>query len=244
MGKVAVVTGGSRGIGKNIALELAKTGYDLLINYASSSGPCHELIQQVEELGQTAKCYQASIEDMDSVAKMGDFAIQELGKVDVLVNNAGITKDKLFLRMNEQDFQDVIDVNLKGVYNCSKVFSKSMMKNRSGCIVNMASIAGVMGNAGQANYAASKAGVIGLTKTLAREFAGRSIRVNAVAPGFIDTDMTDKLPDDVKEQLLKQIPLNRYGQPEEVARTVKFLVEDATYITGQVINVDGGMVMN
>ncbi|OWZ84192.1 3-oxoacyl-[acyl-carrier-protein] reductase [Natranaerobius trueperi] len=243
MSKTAVITGGSRGIGREITLTLAKAGYDVIINYASNSDASYEVKKEVEEIGQRAECFQASVDDFEAVQKMADFVSEEFGTVDVLINNAGITKDKLFLRMSEQDFQKVIDVNLKGVYNCSKVFSRMMMKNKSGSIINMSSVAGVMGNPGQANYSASKAGVIGFTKSLAREFAPRGVRINAVAPGFIDTDMTKQLSEKVKDELLNQIPLNRYGEAEEVAKTVLFLVEDATYMTGQVLSVDGGMAM-
>ncbi|ACB84943.1 3-oxoacyl-[acyl-carrier-protein] reductase [Natranaerobius thermophilus] len=243
MSKIAVITGGSRGIGRSVTLNLAKAGYDVLINYSSNSSACQEVKKEVEAIGQRAECYQAAVENYQDVEAMGNYAMEKYGNINVLVNNAGITQDKLFLRMKEQDFEKVIDVNLKGVYNCSKVFSKPMIKNRSGTIINMASIAGIIGNAGQANYSASKAGVIGLTKTLARELAPRGVRVNAVAPGFIDTEMTENLSEQVKEELLNQIPMKRYGCPEEVAETVLFLTEQATYLTGQVINVDGGMVM-
>lgn len=243
MNKIAVVTGGSRGIGRAISLAFARKGYQVVINYTSNKEAAQQTLEEIEKQGVKGEIYQAPVEDYASVESMGKYVQDTFGVPQVLVNNAGINKDQLFIRMKPEEFQSVIDVNLTGVYNCSKVFSRAMLKQKTGSIINMSSVAGLRGNAGQANYAASKSGVIGLTKTLAREFAQRSVRVNAVAPGFIDTEMTSTLSEEVKTQMLEQIPLSRYGSPEEVANVVTFLAEDATYLTGQVINVDGGMVM-
>jgi 3-oxoacyl-[acyl-carrier protein] reductase len=237
--KVAVVTGGAQGIGKAISTKLNEIG-------------CKVIIIDVNEdvARQTARelngdYYTADVRNSESVSEVVDKIIEKDGKIDILINNAGITRDNLIIRMDDEEWQQVIDINLKGVFNFSKhVIKKSMMKNRSGNIVNIASIIGVMGNPGQANYAASKGGVIALTKTMAKELAKRGIRVNAVAPGFIQTKMTDKLPEKVKEKYMEVIPLGRLGKPEEVADVVGFLVTDSSaYVTGQVINIDGGMVM-
>ncbi|MFH1414842.1 MAG: 3-oxoacyl-[acyl-carrier-protein] reductase [Elusimicrobiota bacterium] len=237
--RIAVVTGGAQGIGKAISCKLHEMGCRIIIVDISEDAAK----QTAEELN--GDYYIADVRSMKNVTEVVDSIIEKESKIDILINNAGITKDNLLIRMDEEDWDQVIDINLKGVFNFSKqVAKKSMMKNRTGNIVNIASIIGVIGNAGQANYAASKGGVIALTKTLAKELAKRGIRVNAVAPGFIQTSMTDKLSDNVKEKYLEGIPLGRLGTPEEVAETVGFLVsENSSYITGQVINIDGGMVM-
>lgn len=240
--KVAVVTGASRGIGRAIALALATQGAKVAINYASSSAAADEIVTEITGQGGEALALQADVSKPDQVDALFDAVTAKWGRIDVLVNNAGITRDTLLLRMKLEDWQAVIDLNLSGVFLCTKAVSKLMLKQRSGRIINIASVAGQMGNPGQANYSAAKAGVIGFTKTVAKEFASRGITVNAVAPGFISTDMTSGLKSD---EILKFIPLGRYGQPEEVAGMVRFLAADpaAAYITGQVFNVDGGMVM-
>lgn len=240
--KVAIVTGASRGIGRAIALALATEGAKVAINYASSSAAADEIVTEIMGQGGEALALQADVSKPDQVESLFDAVTEKWGRVDVLVNNAGITRDTLLLRMKLEDWQSVIDLNLSGVFLCTKAVSKLMLKQRSGRIINIASVAGQMGNPGQANYSAAKAGVIGFTKTVAKEFASRGITVNAVAPGFISTDMTSGLKSD---EILKFIPLGRYGQPEEVAGMVRFLAADpaAAYITGQVFNVDGGMVM-
>ena len=244
VGKVALVTGGSRGIGRAIALKLAENGADVAINYAGNTAAAEEVKAAIEQMGRKALLIQCSVADTDGVQAMVNQVVKELGRLDILVNNAGITRDGLLMRMKEADWDDVINTNLKGVYNCSKAVMRTMMKQKSGRIVNMASVVGEMGNAGQANYAAAKAGVIGFTKSLAKEVASRGITVNAIAPGFIATDMTRVLSDDQKAEMARTIPLGRAGQPEDVANAVLFLAsEGAAYITGQVLNVDGGMVM-
>lgn len=243
-GKVAVVTGGSRGIGRAIALKLAEAGANVVINYAGNKSAAEEVVQAVKEMGREAVAIQANVAVANEVEEMMKEVLEHFGKIDILVNNAGITRDNLLLRMKEAEWDEVINTNLKGVYNCIKAVTRPMMKQRSGRIINITSVVGVVGNPGQANYVAAKAGVIGLTKTVARELASRNITVNAVAPGFIETDMTAVLPDDVRESLKKQIPLERLGKPEDVAELVAFLASDrASYITGQTLHVDGGMFM-
>lgn len=243
-GKIAVVTGASRGIGKAIAKELAAEGATVVINYNGSEEKAHEVKYEIIEKGGTAKCMQCDVANYDVCDDFIKDVINQFGRIDILVNNAGITRDGLLMRMSEEDFSDVIDVNLKGTFHCIRFVSRQMMKQRSGRIINMASVVGISGNAGQINYAASKAGIIGMTKSAAKELASRGITVNAIAPGFIETEMTEVLPDKVKEEMRKQIPLARMGQPEDVAKAVAFLASDsAAYITGQVLQVDGGMVM-
>ncbi len=246
MNKVAFITGSTRGIGKQIAKNLAKEGFDVVINYMTEEDNYNEVIKEVENENQNIKCTAVkgdvtSFEDCENMIKE---IIDTYGKIDVLVNNAGITKDMLLLRMKEKDFRDVIDVNLVGTFNLTKCASSYMIKAKSGRIINLASVVGIAGNAGQSNYAASKAGIIGFTKSIAKELASRNILVNAVAPGFIQTKMTEVLSDSVKENILEQIPLRKFGTTEDVANVVKFLAsEDSKYITGQVIHIDGGMLM-
>jgi 3-oxoacyl-[acyl-carrier protein] reductase len=241
-GKVAIVTGASRGIGRATAVALATEGASVVVNYASSSGAADEVVAQIEAMGGSAIAFKANVANSDEVDALVAAAMEKYGRIDVLVNNAGITRDTLLLRMKLEDWQAVIDLNLTGVFLCTRAVSKIMLKQKSGRIVNITSVAGQMGNPGQSNYSAAKAGVIGFTKTVARELAPRSITVNAVAPGFIATDMTNDLK---AEPILQMIPLARYGQPEEVAGMIQFLAASpaAAYITGQVFNVDGGMVM-
>ena len=243
-GKTALVTGASRGIGRAIALCLAAEGARVAINYAGNVKAAEEVKASVEAAGGTAILCQADIADSAAVEAMIADVVKEFGAIDILVNNAGITRDTLLMRMKDEDFAKVLDTNLKGVFYCTKAVSKLMMKKRSGRIINMASVVGLVGNAGQTNYAAAKAGVIGFSKSAAKELASRGITVNVVAPGFIGTDMTAGLPESVKEKMLTDIPLGRMGEPEDVANAVLFLASDqASYITGQVVNVDGGMVM-
>lgn len=243
-GKTVIITGASRGIGKAIAMKFAKQGANIVINYRSSGALVEQLTKELEENGAQVLSVQADVGKDEDAKKLVDGAVNKFGRVDILVNNAGITKDNLIIRMKEEEFDAVINTNLKGTYNCSKYAAAVMLKQRSGKIINMASVVGVVGNAGQTNYSASKAGVIGITKSLAKELAQRGITVNAVAPGFIETDMTDALSEKVKEGVLEQIPLKRLGSPEDIANMVNFLAsDDANYITGQVFNVDGGMVM-
>ncbi|WP_102262164.1 3-oxoacyl-[acyl-carrier-protein] reductase [Mesobacillus jeotgali] len=243
-GKVALVTGASRGIGREIALELAREGASVAVNYAGSESKALEVVDEIKAMGRDAFAIQADVSNSESVTDMTKETIERFGKVDILVNNAGITKDNLLMRMKESEWDDVININLKGVFLCTKAVTRQMMKQRSGRIINISSIVGVSGNPGQANYVAAKSGVIGLTKTTAKELSSRGITVNAVAPGFITTDMTDKLNEDVKTEMLKQIPLARLGEPKDIARTVIFLAsEDSAYMTGQTLHVDGGMVM-
>lgn len=240
--KVAIVTGASRGIGRATALALAAEGANVVVNYASSQEAADRVVAEVEAMGSSAIALPADVSKADQVDRLVSTVMEKWGQVDVLVNNAGITRDTLLLRMKLEDWQAVIDLNLTGVFLCTRAISKIMLKQRSGRIINITSVAGQMGNPGQANYSAAKAGVIGFTKTVAKELATRGITVNAVAPGFITTDMTA----DVKaEGILQFIPLGRYGKPEEVAGLIRFLAADpaSAYITGQVMNVDGGMVM-
>ena len=243
-GKTALVTGASRGIGKAIALRLAKEGANIAINFAGNVAAAEEVKAAIEADGGKAILVQADVSDSAAVDAMVKTVVDTFGGIDILVNNAGITRDGLLMRMKEEDWDAVLTTNLKSIFLCTKAVSKLMMKKRSGRIVNMSSVVGVNGNAGQANYSAAKAGAIGFTKSMAKELAGRGITVNAIAPGFIQTDMTAVLPEAVKESMAKSIPLGRLGAPEDIAGTVLFLVSDcASYITGQVINVDGGMVM-
>ena len=243
-GKTALVTGASRGIGRAVALALAAAGARVAINYAGNVKAAEEVKAAVEAAGGTAILCQADVADSAAVEAMVAAVAKEFGTIDILVNNAGITRDTLLMRMKDEDFAKVLDTNLKGVFYCTKAVSKLMMKKRAGRIVNMASVIGLVGNAGQANYAAAKAGVIGFSKSVAKELASRGITVNVVAPGFIGTDLTADLPETVKEKALADIPLGKMGEPEDVANAVLFLASDqASYITGQVVNVDGGMVM-
>lgn len=241
-GRVAVVTGGSRGIGKAIALALAEEGADVAINYQRNEALAKEVAQSIERMGRVAEIYQADVSDQEQVLRMRDAIVKRFERVDTLVNNAGINRDKSFVKMDAEIWRAVIEVDLNGVYYCTKAFLDGMLARGSGRIINISSIVGQMGNFGQANYAAAKAGLIGLTKTLAKELAGKGITVNAVAPGFIETEMVAGIPDEVKEKLLAQIPMRRFGKPEEVAKAVVFLAsEDSNYITGHVLNVNGGM---
>lgn len=243
-GKNALVTGASRGIGREIALELARQGANVAVNYAGSEQMANEVVDEIKSLGRKAFAIQANVADGDAVSNMMKEVVDRFGSIDILVNNAGITRDNLLMRMKEEDWDAVIDTNLKGVFLCTKAVTRLMMKQRNGRIINISSIVGVGGNAGQANYVAAKAGVIGLTKTTAKELASRGITVNAVAPGFITTDMTDKLNEDVQAEMLKQIPLARLGEPQDIAKVVVFLAsEDSRYMTGQTLHVDGGMIM-
>lgn len=242
--KVALVTGGTRGIGRKIAEKFAENGYNLVLNYVSSNVDLEVIKEAFKKYKNSVLILKADVSKYEECENLVKEAINKFGKVDVLVNNAGITKDGLIAMMKEENFSKVIDVNLKGTFNMCRNLVPYMMKNKSGNIVNISSVVGIIGNAGQSNYAASKAGVIGFSKALAKELAGRNIRVNAVAPGFIDTDMTSILSDKVKENIYSQIPLKRMGKAKEVANVVYFLSsEESSYITGQVINVDGGMVM-
>ena len=238
--KVALITGGSRGIGKACAIELAKAGCDVIINYAGNEEAANKTVEELKALGSNAKAMKFDVSNQELVENAIKEIMGEYKRIDILVNNAGITRDGLFMRMNAQNWLDVINTNLNSAYYVSNPVAKIMIKQRSGAIVNMASISGIYGNAGQANYSTAKAGLIGMTKALAKELASRNIRVNAVAPGFIQTDMTKDLP---QEQIVERIPLKRLGEPEDIAKTVKFLALDTTYITGQVIGVDGGLVI-
>ena len=243
-GKTAVVTGGSRGIGRAICEELARGGANVVLCYAGRAEAAQETVSACEALGAKAMAVQCDVADEAQVKALMDAAVKAFGRIDILVNNAGVTRDGLLMMMKESDFDAVIDTNLKGTFLCMKAVSRIMMKQRCGRIVNLSSVVGLRGNAGQVNYAASKAGVIGMTKSLAKELAGRNITVNAVAPGFIDTDMTAVLPDKAKEAILSSIPMARLGAAEDVASAVAFLASDeAGYITGQVLAVDGGMSM-
>lgn len=240
--KVALVTGASRGIGKAIALSFSREGAFVIINYNGNKEKAEEVKNEIIEKGGKAEIYQCNVAKGDEAKEMIDSIIKTYGKLDILVNNAGITKDGLIMKLSEDDFNDVIDINLKGAFLCTKHVARQMMKQRSGRIINMSSVVGVMGNAGQVNYSASKAGIIGLTKSLAKEIGSRGVTVNAVAPGYIDTDMTNQLSDSVKEKILEGVPLKRMGKPEDIAEACTFLASDkASYITGQVIGINGGM---
>jgi 3-oxoacyl-[acyl-carrier protein] reductase len=243
-GKVALVTGASRGIGRAIALTLAEAGADVVVNYAGSEAAADEVVREIEGMGRKSFKLRANVGLADEAEEMIKQTLEAYGRLDILVNNAGITRDNLIMRMKEEEFDQVINTNLKGVFNCIKAVTRPMMKQRSGRIINISSVVGVLGNPGQANYVAAKAGVIGLTKATARELASRGITVNCVAPGFIETDMTDKLPEETRAGLMSQIPLARLGQPEDIAKAVRFLAsDDAAYMTGQTLHVDGGMYM-
>ena len=242
--KIAIVTGASRGIGRAIALELAAKGAFVIINYNGSKEKAEAVKAEIISQGGEAEIGQCNVADFDACAAFIKETVKTYGRIDILINNAGITKDNLIMKMSEEEFDKVIEVNLKGAFNCIKHVSRQMLKQKSGRIINISSVSGVMGNAGQANYCASKAGVIGLTKSVAREIGSRGITVNAIAPGFIDTEMTAVLPDDVKKAMGEQIPLKRFGTTEDVAQAAVFLASDrAAYITGQVLCVDGGMAM-
>lgn len=243
-GKVALVTGGGRGIGRQIALTLAGYGATVIVNYNGSREKAEEAAAMIREQGGQAEAALCNVSDYDASKEMIEDIVKRYGRLDILVNNAGITRDNLIMKMSEEEFDAVIDTNLKGSFLCAKHVSRQMLKQKSGRIINISSVSGVMGNAGQANYCASKAGVIGLTKSLARELGSRGITVNAVAPGFIETEMTEHLPEDIRKTMAGQIPLKRFGRTEDIAETVAFLSSDpAGYITGQVIQVDGGMAM-
>lgn len=240
--RVALVTGASRGIGKEIALTLASYGATVIINYNGSEGRATEVLEEIKANGGTGIVYQADVSDFNQVKQMVDDIKKQFGSIHILVNNAGITKDNLILRMSEDEFNDVIDINLKGVFNCLRNISPIMLKQRYGRIINISSIVGIHGNPGQVNYSAAKAGVIGMTKSLAKELGSRGITVNAVAPGYIDTDMTKVLKDDLKDKIKQEIPLRRLGEAKDVAALVAFLASDnSAYITGQTIQVDGGL---
>ena len=243
-GKTAIVTGSARGIGKAIALKLASLGANIVVNDIPSSEDAAKTVEEIKALGVNSVEVLGDVRNIEDVKNMVDTAVSEFGTVDILVNNAGVTRDNLMLRMSEEDWDLVLDINLKGAFNCIKTVVRPMMKQKKGSIINIASVVGEMGNAGQANYSASKAGLIGLTKTTAKAFAKKGIRANAVAPGFISSAMTDKLSDDVKTKYFESIPLGQFGSTEDVADVVAFLASDmSSYVTGQVINVDGGLVM-
>ncbi len=242
--KVAVITGGTTGIGKEIALELAKNGYNIAINYRNETDTMNDLKQEIESNNVKCIFVRADVSNFEETENMVKEIINEFGKIDVLVNNAGITQDGLIMRMKKESFDQVVNINLGGTFNVTRNVVPYMVKQRSGRIINVSSVVGIAGNAGQSNYAASKAGIIGLTKSLAKELSSRGILVNAIAPGFIETKMTDKLGENVKQSILEQIPLGRMGEPKEVAKVVKFLAsDDSSYITGQVIHIDGGMLI-
>lgn len=240
--KIALVTGGSRGIGRAIALALAADGAAVIVNYNGNKEKAEEAVREIEAAGGTAESFGCNVADLDATKEMIDFVIKKYGRLDILVNNAGVTRDGLIMKMSEEDFDTVLETNLKGTFNCSKHASRQMLKQKSGRIINIASVVGIAGNAGQVNYAASKAGIIGFTKSLAKEIGSRGITVNAVAPGYIETDMTAALPEAEKEKLAGIITLKRLGKPEDIANGVVFLAsEEASYITGQVLQIDGGM---
>lgn len=240
--KIVLVTGAGRGIGASIAKRFASEGAEVIVNYSGNDEAAQKTVDEITATGGQAQKYKCSVNDSESVKVMIDEIIKEFGRIDILVNNAGITKDGLMLRMTDEDFDRVIDVNLKGTFNCTKYVSKYMLKQKSGKIINISSVVGLSGNAGQVNYSASKAGIIGITKSAAKELSSRGITVNAVAPGYVDTDMTKALSDNIRNEILKNIPLQRMGNVEDISNCVAFLAsEDASYITGQVISVDGGM---
>lgn len=242
--RIALVTGGSRGIGRGIALELARQGATVLVNYNSSPDAANQVVSEIEKMGGSAKAVKANVANLEEASELIKFATETYGKIDILVNNAGITRDNVIMMMKEEDWDTVLDTNLKSCWNCSKAAARAMMKKRSGRIINITSVSGIAGQGGQTNYSASKAGMIGLTKSLAKELAARNITVNAVAPGFIDTDMTAALGDEMLKKVDEAIPLGRRGSTQEVAYAVAFLASDqAAYITGQVLSVDGGLVM-
>lgn len=243
-GKIALVTGAGRGIGREIALTLAEYGADVIVNYNGSKEKAWEVVEKIKMMGRKAAAVQCSVADYEACGKMITDMLAEFGRIDILVNNAGITRDNLMIRMTEEEFDAVIDTNLKGTFNTMKHMYRPFLKQKAGRIINLSSVSGILGNAGQANYAASKAGVIGLTKSMARELASRNITVNAVAPGFIDTDMTQAMTDTAREAAVAQIPLKRVGTTRDIAEAVAFLASDkAAYITGQVLSVDGGMAI-
>lgn len=243
-GKCAVITGASRGIGREIAIKYAKEGANIVLNYRNSETEALQLKEELDKLGSDTFIVKANVSNFEEAEKLIKEAKEVFGRVDILVNNAGITKDNLIMRMKEEDFDSVIDVNLKGAFNCLKAVTPIMIRQKSGKIINMSSVVGVIGNAGQVNYCASKAGLIGMTKSLAREIGGKNINVNAIAPGFIDTDMTKVLSEDQKKNIMSQVPLKRLGQAEDIANLALFLASNQSdYITGQVIHVDGGMAM-
>ena len=243
-GKVAVVTGASRGIGRQIARTMAREGAIVIVNYNGSAAKAEEVVKEITDAGGQAEAIRCNVSDYAASQEFLSSVISKYKRIDILVNNAGITRDNLLMKMSEEDFDAVLDTNLKGAFNCTKHVSRQMLKQRSGRIINISSVSGVAGNAGQANYCASKAGVIGLTKSVARELGSRGITVNAIAPGFIETEMTEVLPEDVKKSMGDQIPLKRFGKTEDVAEMAAFLASDkAAYVTGQVICVDGGMAM-
>ena len=240
--KIVLVTGAGRGIGASIAKRFASEGAEVIVNYSGNDEAAQKTVDEITAIGGQAQKYKCSVNDSESVKVMIDEIIKKFGRIDILVNNAGITKDGLMLRMTDEDFDRVIDVNLKGTFNCTKYVSKYMLKQKSGKIINISSVVGLSGNAGQINYSASKAGIIGITKSAAKELSSRGITVNAVAPGYVDTDMTKVLSDNIRNEILKNIPLQRMGNVEDISNCVAFLAsEDASYITGQVIPVDGGM---
>ncbi len=241
-GKIALITGAGRGIGAQIAKDFVGEGAAVIVNYSGSEQAAAQTVSEIKAAGGSAESYKCNVADFEASAQMISYVTEKYGKLDILVNNAGITRDGLLMRMSEEDFDSVINVNLKGTFNCIKNVSRQMLRQKSGRIINMSSVVGIAGNAGQVNYAASKAGVIGITKSAAKELASRGITVNAIAPGYIDTDMTNVLPDSVKETIKTAIPLGRIGNVSDIARTAVFLAsDDAAYITGQVISVDGGM---
>lgn len=244
MTKTAIVTGASRGIGRKIALELGKEGYNVVVNYAGNKEKAEEVVSEIKSFGVEAFAFQANVSEQDEVKAMIKETTSQFGTIDALVNNAGITRDNLLMRMKQDEWDDVINTNLKGVFNCVQAVTRPMLKQKSGRIINLSSVVGSLGNAGQVNYVATKSGVEGMTRTFARELASRGITCNAVAPGFIVSDMTDQLSDELKEQMKSQIPLARFGEDSDIAHTVAFLASDkASYITGQTIHVNGGMYM-